>query len=269
MQPLLSRDRLPTYSHAPPRRRRYAARSRHRVAARRQGRDPAWSVTQDGPATTSSALYTYGHPLVDGPMLDRLPALRVISNYGVGVDHIRVGMRPRAAFRRQYAGHSRRRDGRHGLLPALGRGPAAGRRGPLCPQPGVHALRSGLHAGPRSARPDAGHHRPGTHRPADRPAGPRLRHAGPLSQPPPRRSRRAGAGRALRGCSTNCSPSPTSSMLCCPLTDETRGLIDARGPGEDEADGDPGQHRPRPGRRYGGADRGSAADDGSTPRPST
>ena len=36
------------------------------------------------------ALYTYGHPLVDGPMLDRLPGLKVISNYGVGVDHIRL-----------------------------------------------------------------------------------------------------------------------------------------------------------------------------------
>lgn len=38
-----------------------------------------------------AGLYTYGHPLVDGALLDRLPALRVISNYGVGVDHIRVG----------------------------------------------------------------------------------------------------------------------------------------------------------------------------------
>jgi glyoxylate reductase len=37
-----------------------------------------------------SAIYTYGHPLVDGDMLDRLPAVRVISNYGVGVDHIQL-----------------------------------------------------------------------------------------------------------------------------------------------------------------------------------
>src|SRR5258705_9774887 len=35
-----------------------------------------------------AAVYTYGHPLVDGAMLDRLPGLKVISNYGVGVDHI-------------------------------------------------------------------------------------------------------------------------------------------------------------------------------------
>jgi glyoxylate reductase len=34
------------------------------------------------------ALYTYGHPRVDMPLLDRFPHLRVISNYGVGVDHI-------------------------------------------------------------------------------------------------------------------------------------------------------------------------------------
>jgi glyoxylate reductase len=38
-----------------------------------------------------TGIYTYGHPLVDGPMLDRLPSVRVISNYGVGVDHIRLG----------------------------------------------------------------------------------------------------------------------------------------------------------------------------------
>lgn len=35
-------------------------------------------------------IYTYGHPLVDGAMLDGLPGVRVISNYGVGVDHINV-----------------------------------------------------------------------------------------------------------------------------------------------------------------------------------
>jgi glyoxylate reductase len=37
-----------------------------------------------------AALYTYGHPLVDGGLLDRLTGLKVISNYGVGVDHIRL-----------------------------------------------------------------------------------------------------------------------------------------------------------------------------------
>jgi glyoxylate reductase len=51
-----------------------------------------WSVTQEDPREEVVGLYTYGHPLVDGPLLDRLPALRVISNYGVGVDHIRVGL---------------------------------------------------------------------------------------------------------------------------------------------------------------------------------
>src|SRR6185312_8327845 len=34
--------------------------------------------------------YTYGHPTVDAAMLDRLPGVRVISNFGVGVDHIDV-----------------------------------------------------------------------------------------------------------------------------------------------------------------------------------
>jgi glyoxylate reductase len=30
----------------------------------------------------------YGHPHVDGPLMDKMPRLRVISNTGVGVDHI-------------------------------------------------------------------------------------------------------------------------------------------------------------------------------------
>ena len=34
------------------------------------------------------AIYTYGHPTVDAAMLDRLPGVRVVSNFGVGVDHI-------------------------------------------------------------------------------------------------------------------------------------------------------------------------------------
>jgi glyoxylate reductase len=46
-----------------------------------------WSVALAG-SESVDALYTYGHPLVDGPMLDRLPGLKLISNYGVGVDHI-------------------------------------------------------------------------------------------------------------------------------------------------------------------------------------
>jgi len=47
-----------------------------------------WDVATRGSSTPVDAVYTYGHPLVDGPMLDRLPGLKLISNYGVGVDHI-------------------------------------------------------------------------------------------------------------------------------------------------------------------------------------
>jgi glyoxylate reductase len=42
----------------------------------------------DGAMPTVQGIYTYGHPRVDGALLDRLPAVRVISNFGVGVDHI-------------------------------------------------------------------------------------------------------------------------------------------------------------------------------------
>jgi glyoxylate reductase len=34
------------------------------------------------------AIYTYGHPHVGAELLDNLPSVRVISNFGVGVDHI-------------------------------------------------------------------------------------------------------------------------------------------------------------------------------------
>jgi len=47
-----------------------------------------WSARLDVTRADIDALYTYGHPHVDGPLLDHLPGLRVVSNYGVGVDHI-------------------------------------------------------------------------------------------------------------------------------------------------------------------------------------
>ena len=37
------------------------------------------------------AIYTYGHPTVNADLLDRLPGVRIISNFGVGVDHIDLG----------------------------------------------------------------------------------------------------------------------------------------------------------------------------------
>jgi glyoxylate reductase len=36
------------------------------------------------------AIYTYGHPAVDGALMDRFAPVKVISNFGVGVDHIDV-----------------------------------------------------------------------------------------------------------------------------------------------------------------------------------
>ena len=48
-----------------------------------------WDVAVEG-GSSVDAIYTYGHPHLDGAMLDRLSGVRVISNYGVGVDHIQV-----------------------------------------------------------------------------------------------------------------------------------------------------------------------------------
>jgi len=50
-----------------------------------------WALLKNGDQETLSriqGMYTYAHPIVHGALLDQLPALKVISNFGVGVDHI-------------------------------------------------------------------------------------------------------------------------------------------------------------------------------------
>jgi glyoxylate reductase len=49
-----------------------------------------WSVAVQGTSEPVDGIYTYGHPHLDGAMLDRIAGVRIISNYGVGVDHINV-----------------------------------------------------------------------------------------------------------------------------------------------------------------------------------
>lgn len=50
-----------------------------------------WDESPRSPALARAVgIITYGHPLVDGPLMDRAPHLKVISNHGVGVDHIDV-----------------------------------------------------------------------------------------------------------------------------------------------------------------------------------
>ena len=50
----------------------------------------AWDIAREGTSEQIDGIYTYGHPVLNGEMLDRLPGVRIISNYGVGVDHINV-----------------------------------------------------------------------------------------------------------------------------------------------------------------------------------
>ena len=50
-----------------------------------------WDTSENSQALqTCVGLVTYGHPAVDGALMDRMPNLKVISNHGVGVDHIDV-----------------------------------------------------------------------------------------------------------------------------------------------------------------------------------
>jgi glyoxylate reductase len=47
-----------------------------------------WDAADSDAASQIEAIYTYGHPTVGSELLNKLPAVRVISNFGVGVDHI-------------------------------------------------------------------------------------------------------------------------------------------------------------------------------------
>jgi glyoxylate reductase len=47
-----------------------------------------WSAANAPGADGILAVYTYGHPTVDDALLRLLPAVKVISNFGVGVDHV-------------------------------------------------------------------------------------------------------------------------------------------------------------------------------------
>lgn len=49
-----------------------------------------WQAADAPEASAIVAIYTYGHPTVGPALLDKLPGVRVISNFGVGVDHIDV-----------------------------------------------------------------------------------------------------------------------------------------------------------------------------------
>jgi glyoxylate reductase len=47
-----------------------------------------WNARPPAAYRQVQGLFTYGHPAVTGELMDALPALRVVSNHGVGVDHI-------------------------------------------------------------------------------------------------------------------------------------------------------------------------------------
>ncbi len=50
-----------------------------------------WDTSADSDSLRRAAAFiTYSHPRVDGPLLDRAPNVKVVSNHGVGVDHIDV-----------------------------------------------------------------------------------------------------------------------------------------------------------------------------------
>ncbi len=54
-------------------------------------RSGPWSLLEEGSDESLqevAGLFLYGHPVIDGAFMDRLPNLKVISNFGVGIDHV-------------------------------------------------------------------------------------------------------------------------------------------------------------------------------------
>jgi glyoxylate reductase len=49
---------------------------------------PSDMVDLESMLQSTDGLFTYGHPEIDSALMDRMPRLKVISNFGVGVDHI-------------------------------------------------------------------------------------------------------------------------------------------------------------------------------------
>ncbi len=50
-----------------------------------------WDLTEEDPILpTIEAFLVYGHPIVLGSLMDKMPKLRCLSNFGVGVDHINL-----------------------------------------------------------------------------------------------------------------------------------------------------------------------------------
>jgi len=47
-----------------------------------------WETLLGEANETIDGIYTFGHPRLDGVLMDKVPNIKVISNYGVGVDHI-------------------------------------------------------------------------------------------------------------------------------------------------------------------------------------
>ncbi len=64
-----------------------------------------WQGAATAPNLLAEAegLLTYGHPLIGPAELDRMPKLRIISNFGVGVDHLDL---PAASQRRVAVGNT-------------------------------------------------------------------------------------------------------------------------------------------------------------------
>lgn len=49
-----------------------------------------WELLHQGIDDSIAGIYSFGHQPLNGALMDNVPNIRVISNYGVGVDHINI-----------------------------------------------------------------------------------------------------------------------------------------------------------------------------------
>ena len=118
---------------------------------------------------SAQGLLTYGHPIIGGDFMDRMPNLKVISNFGVGVDHIDLSA---AKQRGIPVGNTPNMldgataDMTFAMLMAAARNIVIGDR--FARQCGFYALRSPHFDRSRNSRYDIGHYWYGKYRQAGR-----------------------------------------------------------------------------------------------------
>jgi len=194
-------------------------------------------------------LLVVGHPKVDGELMDAASGLKMIANFGVGVDHIDVAAATqRGIWVSNTAGSLTETTAQLAWALILAATRRGGGRRPPAPRGRMEGLRPLLLPGHGTAGQNPGHYRRGPHRPGRGAQGVRLRNERGLLEPPAeagiRDRDRRHASRARRLAQRERYHRPHRVPYRRNPAPDRRARVRP-----DEAHGLPGQHRPRPGGR--------------------